>query len=411
MRWIEIWFMVLGIVYSSQCIVLGAVTPKFSTLQHQKTLQNKMLDGYKKTLRPISDQDLPLTVNISFKFHTIQNYNEVSGLFAFNGGLNLSWVDESIRWNPNEYGNATVTRLPIDDIWVPNIGVRNPAESEEFMEIEIAGFTVPASNHGLMDLQNSGMIKIMCEPDVTYYPFDIHHCSLTLAVLNYESYEVQLQLAKPAEAMHTFTENGQWSISILDTIVTDKTMEIKLEMKRKSSFLIVNLFLPVLFLLSINMLVFLLPVKSGERISFSITSFLSFAVFITILTEKVPQQSNPLSILSIIFAFQLANSTMILICNVLVINIYHRSYDVLSSCIVAFVRFMGQKSHGKMSSSAITIRIKPAEDCCKSCEEVVDEKVTWKEVAYALDKLFLLIFLCSTMFPVIVFIFYVTYKT
>ncbi|XP_062615915.1 acetylcholine receptor subunit alpha-like [Saccostrea cucullata] len=405
------WFIVLGFIYFSKCIVFGAETPKFSTLQQQKTLQDKMLNGYKKTLRPVLNQDMPLIVNVSFKFHTIQDYNEVSGLFAFNGGLNLSWIDESIFWNPSDYGNATAARLPIDEIWIPNIGVRNPAESEEFMEIEIAGFTVPATNHGLINLQISGLIKIMCEPDVTYYPFDVHHCSLTLAVLNYESYEVKLQLAKPAQAMHTFTENGQWAISVLDTMMTDKAMEIKLEMKRKSSFLIVNLFLPVLFLLSINMVVFLLPVESGERISFSITSFLSFAVFITILTEKVPQTSNPLSVLSIIFAFQLANSTMILICNVLVINIYHRSCDVISSCTVAFVRFMGQKSHEKKSLSVVAIKIKPAEDRRRSCEDIVDEKVTWKEVAYAFDKLFLFIFICSTLFPIIVFIFYVTFET
>ncbi|XP_062615913.1 acetylcholine receptor subunit alpha-like [Saccostrea cucullata] len=405
------WCIVLGFIYFSQCIVFGAKTPKFSTLQQQKTLQDKLLNGYKKTLRPVLNQDQPLIVKISFKFHTIQEYNEVSGLFAFNGGLKLSWKDESIFWNPSDYGNATAARLPIDEIWIPNIGVRNPAESEAFMEIEVAGFTVPATNHGFINLQINGLIKIMCEPDVTYYPFDVHHCSLTLSVLKYEGYEVKLQLAKPTATMHTFTENGQWAISILDTMMTDKAMEIKLEMKRKSSFLIVNLFLPVLFLLSINMVVFLLPVESGERISFSITSFLSFAVFITILTEKVPQTSNPLSVLSIIFAFQLANSTMILICNVLVINIYHRSCDVLSACTVAFVRFMGQKSHEKKFLSVVDIKIKPAEDRGRSCEDIVDQKVTWKEVAYALDKLFLFIFICSTMLPIIVFIFYVTIET
>jgi hypothetical protein len=407
----HIFITILNIALLSEYLVLGVNVPKFATLQDQKNLYDQMLDGYRKTLRPILDQDQPVIVNISFNFFNVHNYDEVSGLFAFTGGLFLYWRDESIHWDPENYGNATTTRLPAEKIWIPNIGVQNPAESEEFMEIELAGFTVEITNKGLVQMSNSGMIKIMCEPDVTYYPFDVHHCALTLNVLNYKGHEVQLRLTKPAEAGKTFKQNGQWNISILNTHMGDLKMDIKMRLTRRSSFLVVNIFLPVVFLLSINVAVFLLPVDSGERISFSITSFLSFAVFITILTEKVPHQSNPLSIISAIFAFQLANSTVILICNVLVVNIYHKSTEVVSSCAASFVRFMGQTSRRKMVSPVISIKVTSKEEHRNSFDDEMDEKVTWKEVAGAFDKLFLIAFLCSTLIPVLVFIIYVMSQT
>lgn len=104
-------------------------------MQNQKAIQNKLLKGYKKSLRPIFNQDLPVTVDIQFIFRKMHHYDVVTGLFEFTGGIRLSWRDFSFTWNPKDYGNATATRLPIDEVWIPNIGVRNPAEREEFMQI------------------------------------------------------------------------------------------------------------------------------------------------------------------------------------------------------------------------------------------------------------------------------------
>lgn len=160
-------------------------------MQNQKAIQNKLLKGYKKSLRPIFNQDLPVTVDIQFIFRKMHHYDVVSGLFEFTGGIRLSWRDFSFTWNSKDYGNATATRLPIDEVWIPNIGVRNPAEREEFMQIEIAGFSVEVTSKGVVHLRNSGLIKMMCQSDVTYYPFDSHTCSLVLTILNYNSNEVK----------------------------------------------------------------------------------------------------------------------------------------------------------------------------------------------------------------------------
>ena len=403
--------LVLYIAAMTRCIVCGGENaPRFSTVNNQIAIRKQVLNNYTKTLRPIFDQDVPLEVGISFAFNKIHDFDVVNGLFVFTGGIHLTWIDYSFKWNPEDVGNATHSRLSVDEIWIPNIGVRNPAESEEFMEIEIAGYSVLVTYNGQVELENSGLIKIMCEPDITYYPFDVHRCSLILSVLNYDSNEIQLNLTKPTTASSTFENNGQWNVSILRTDMEDTTMKIRLQITRRSSYLVVNIFLPVLFILSMNVVVFLLPVESGERISFSITGFLSFAVFITILTDKVPHQSNPLSILSAIFAFQLANSTMILISNVLVVNLYHRTSEIKHTCLLALVRFCSRKSTKKLSPIIINSKVSLDEECWKPSYDK-DDEITWKDVASAFDKVFLLTFVCSTIFPIVVFAFYVVCQT
>lgn len=381
-------------------------------MQNQKAIQNKLLKGYKKSLRPIFNQDLPVTVDIQFIFRKMHHYDVVSGLFEFTGGIRLSWRDFSFLWNPKDYGNATATRLPIDEVWIPNIGVRNPTEREEFMQIEIAGFSVEVTSKGVVHLRNSGLIKMMCQSDVTYYPFDSHICSLVLTILNYNSNEVKFHTKKQVEESSDFKDNGKWNVTVLGSRISAVAVSVDLEIRRRPSFLVVNIFLPIIFILAMNTVVFLLPVESGERISFSITGFLAFAVFITILTDKVPHQSNPLSIISSIFAFQLANSTMILICNVLVVNLYHRTTKITSSCLVGFVRLMRRSPKRKSTVTNIDIKVHPNFDCGETNDDnVFEDGIAWKDVAGVFDSFFLFAFICSTFIPIFVFILYVMLNT
>lgn len=413
MRNLRFVFAYFGTCFLSKCLVVSQIDGlSYSTMDNQIAIHDKVLQGYKKTIRPIFDQDLPLTVSVAFIFRKMHDYDVVSGLFVFTGEIRLTWRDFSLHWNPEDFGNATVTRLPVDEVWIPNIGIGNPAESEEFMEIEIAGFSVAVSSKGVVHLRNSGLIKIMCESDVTYYPFDTHNCSLILNVLNYDADEIQFNPHKQVIESSTFKDNGQWKVAVLGSRIEKTSMTVDLQIKRRSSFLVVNIFLPVIFILSMNIVVFLLPVESGERISFSITGFLAFAVFITILTDKVPHQSNPLSIISSIFAFQLANSTMILICNVLVVNLYHRTTKITSSCLVGFVRLMRRSPKRKSTVTNIDIKVHPDFDCRETNDDIVfEDGIAWKDVAGVFDSFFLFAFICSTFIPIFVFILYVMLNT
>jgi hypothetical protein len=46
--------------------------------------------------------------------------------------------------------------------------------------------------------------------------------------------------------------------------------------------------IPCLWLTILNLLVFLLPAESGDKISLGVTVFLSFSVFMLVISEKVP---------------------------------------------------------------------------------------------------------------------------
>ena len=65
-----------------------------------------------------------------------------------------------------------------------------------------------------------------------------------------------------------------------------------------SMYVIINIILPILFLNQLNVLVFMLPAESGERVSYSLTVLLSIAVFMTIVGDTLPRTSEPTPLIS-----------------------------------------------------------------------------------------------------------------
>ncbi|KAH3869435.1 hypothetical protein DPMN_032602 [Dreissena polymorpha] len=54
-----------------------------------------------------------------FYVKSIQEFNEVSEVFSVMAGFAIRWKDESMTWNPANYGCAFQIMTSYDDVWVP----------------------------------------------------------------------------------------------------------------------------------------------------------------------------------------------------------------------------------------------------------------------------------------------------
>lgn len=82
-----------------------------------------------------------------------------------------------------------------------------------------------------------------------------------------------------------YQENGEWNIEQTRaesySVSGFNTIAFRFKLKRKSKFVVVNVILPIVLIAAINMLVFVLPADSGERVGFSVTILLALAVLLT----------------------------------------------------------------------------------------------------------------------------------
>ena len=71
-----------------------------------------------------------------------------------------------------------------------------------------------------------------------------------------------------------------------------------IEVRRKYSYYLINIVLPVFFMQFLGLVVFAVPTDSGEKLSFSLTLLLSLTVMMTLVAEKIPTTSLQISTLS-----------------------------------------------------------------------------------------------------------------
>lgn len=134
--------------------------------------------------------------------------------------------------------------------------------------------------------------------DVTKYPFDTQTCRLLFGCWGYPSSSIVVQAPNPKVGTFYFIEHDTWEIvhqrveTVSDLFLTYVSVDIM--MKRHPGFAVINVVLPLIFFGLMNIFVFILPIESGERLSYSVTVLLAIAVFLTIV-EQIYLQHPTLS--------------------------------------------------------------------------------------------------------------------
>ena len=176
------------------------------------------------------------------------------------------------------------------------------------------------------------IFETKCIFDLEYYPFDTQHCEIKLGTLSCYERFIKFDSLECMKLNGTFG-TSTWSLEAIHKYESDFVFNYEVfrkqriltcvyTLKRKSSYYVTNILLPLLFLGLMNPLAFLIPCHSGEKISFAITLFLAFAVYETIILQKVPVNSDKVSYLQLYVIVQLAFTVFILVTSIVQTRLY-----------------------------------------------------------------------------------------
>ena len=92
----------------------------------------------------------------------------------------------------------------------------------------------------------------------------------------------------------------------------------------------------------LNLLVFLLPAQSGERMGYSITLLLAIAVFLTIAADNLPKTSFPtISILCMKLLIDMLISGLVILFTIVGLRFYHTDENTpVPRCLAAITRVL-----------------------------------------------------------------------
>ncbi|KAK3590157.1 hypothetical protein CHS0354_041212 [Potamilus streckersoni] len=300
-------------------LVLIAYIPKINaqTSDGSKRILAKIFttDAYNKAVRPTSNQSQVTNVSVDFSLTGIIEFDSQKEKLTTSGFLIISWNDYYLQWDPYDYNGTSNVFIHQDNVWKPDIALQNGIS--EFKGLGSSDLLVNVTNDGIVSWWPYAILQSTCKVDITYFPFDIQTCSLKFTAWSYYKTEVQLTVGSNQIMFDDYEENSAWTVfgSSVDTLPqsSDATVSFTMRLERKPLFYLLNVIVPVIMLSIMNTCVFVLPAKSDEKASFSMTVFLSLAVFLTIVTSTLPQNSDKVSYLGIYLVIMAGFSTLTVI--------------------------------------------------------------------------------------------------
>ena len=396
-------------------LIIG--TFQAGTMQDTNAIRNHILTNYSTDTLPITDQDGILYINASFYLRSIVDIDEPKGEVTTTLGILLSWTDEGLKWDGSKFGHRYLVRIKRSEIWSPSLLLGNcgsePAVSNSIEEQR----AIVVYNGTVFDFKGM-IVNTICDIEVTYYPFDIQKCHI---IFNTWDFGVQMRfhVVNPTIDLSTFIENGIWVLSkteistYADPSGQSQFLRGTLYLERRSLFYILNFLAPILVLMLLNSMVFVLPTDSGERVGFSVTILLSIAVYMTIISDKLPETSKPTSVLCFILIIYLLQSASICVETVFSLRFFHR--DDSKSVGAGWIGCVSCMQHKvckdeKKTDHSDRVEIKCNQDNNKCNADYTStcvvnqkspslnvEKDSWTNVSKSIDSFFLIINILLTV--------------
>jgi hypothetical protein len=293
-------------------------------------LSTYLLTSYKKHILPRANQTDTVTINITLDLNSINSFDMITQKLSVTGVLRLVWVDEFLMWNPGFNGGITELSFEQNKIWKPDIVLKN-----SFNKLDQLGRPFMYMNvlfHGVVIWQPFEVFQTTCDADITYFPFDRQSCQLVFTSWTFSTSKVIVQQSEEGIVTDVMTTNAEWNIEYTmasDSGIGDHShlVTFTLIMRRKPLFPILNIILPALMMVSLNMFVMVLPAESGEKVGFAVTIMLALSVFLTIVSESIPSNSVSVSFLSVYLLIAQVISMLVLMFTVKNMQIFHRNSD------------------------------------------------------------------------------------
>jgi hypothetical protein len=267
-------------------------------------------------MRPVRNQSEPIYVYVDLGVKNILSFDEKEGILKTTFSLGMLWNDEKLRWNLADFG-LQYQNFPKGSVWTPKLYLLNSATKDMALNMADDVDTIHFAD-GAVLYAELGLATTKCDADVFHYPFDEHSCILDI----FGGQSVNFMIVQAINYQYTLATDTNKEWTIMGISKENATFKAKVDFshvlftihfKRKPMFLILNILTPIMVLGLINPVVFVLPEPSGERVSLAVTILLALVFFLTMVSDRLPPISDPISMLNITIMAQVVNSISILI--------------------------------------------------------------------------------------------------
>ncbi|XP_067662181.1 neuronal acetylcholine receptor subunit alpha-6-like isoform X2 [Haliotis asinina] len=245
----------------------------------------------------------------------------------------MSWIDERLTWPSTT--NIEYLIYSIKEIWTPNLVITNYVDDFGLIGIyEDGPVPLRVSNEGRVVWTLRVATTTTCQADITYYPYDIQTCQIQ--VMEWAHPVNEVDLLPEGIVSSSFQSDGEWELqsAYLESYgeigahnSTYEKIKYTFHFQRQFHWYIPLMMIPLGVLSLLMPGVFLVPVETGEKMSYALTVMLSFTVISSFLFETLPTVSVNYSLLGVYISATMTCGALMIVCSLVVLFLNYPADD------------------------------------------------------------------------------------
>ncbi|CAH1790864.1 unnamed protein product [Owenia fusiformis] len=322
-------------VFGTLLILLISHVSLASGSSEGKQIVKDLFRGYDKTVRPVKSHNESVRVALDISIRQITDLNERLQVISTAIWIRLGWDDHYLQWNTSDYGGLHKIHVSPKKIWTPDIQLYDDVREDP---ADWTLFKAVVYSKGRVWWNVPILFTCSCKLNVKYFPYDQQVCSFKFGSWTYDGFELDLVNRSSRADTKQFLDNGEWDLIdvpaernlLYYTCCQEPYPDVtfKIIIRRRPLYYIFNLILPCIFIVAIAPFAFFLPPASGERISLVITLLLALTVFLLLVAEVMPPQSEVVPLIGQYFGVAIGLLAMSAIVSVFTVHFQHRGSRV-----------------------------------------------------------------------------------
>ena len=313
------------LVFSSSVIIISMEPPPLYKLY------THLFSTYRTDTRPVKNYSTTVIVHVGFKLSSVDGLDGAKQTFRAAGWFDISWTDEMLTWDRNQYAGISRIDVPADRIWKPDLGLRNDANKFAMMS-QYDGHCVITAD-GNVTWYVAIRRTLTCAVHVEKFPFDTQTCSVEVVQWATGISEINMTVALQTLASALYSSIHEWEVTgqsanrtiLIYPYLKQVFVAFQYSLKRKPLIFIITSALPLILLSMLKLFVFFLPTESGEKISFSVSVTVAYAVLMTMATNELPESPDTVSIFGLYTDIMFFINVMVIVFCVIVIKLYYKN--------------------------------------------------------------------------------------
>ncbi|XP_067203901.1 neuronal acetylcholine receptor subunit alpha-3-like isoform X1 [Linepithema humile] len=366
-----------------------------NTIQHLKTC---LFRNYDNTIHP---NYLKGVTNVTLKLMPkVMEFEDT--ILSLHSWILLTWKDPHLTWTSRNYDGITFIHVKSWEIWMPDVSVSNSGDMSGD-QFQLPQMDCLLFNEGSISCVPAAKFMSKCNTDFTYWPYDKHHCRVTLSSWSYKGEEVDLHIDGEGINMGGFWKNTVWNFKFISSakqIYFDECCPNATYPKINYNFLLTRYYdkqhiafsIPIIVLILITLTVFVLDVKSVERLTLASVNLICHLLCMFYLHWQLPYNGTNTPNIMLFYQESLALAIFAVILTTLLRKLENMSTEMpnwISSSITLVLnnkagRFLVLKDEDSKITDEDTATEENS-DVAKS--QVKMKRLSWKYFAVIIDWL------------------------